>query len=64
MSSVAAYPAYPARMGARMDQPLSWYPPFTLADDPGYPAHFDVAYPGRRHRPRVLQGRNLGQVTE
>ena len=30
------------------------YPPFTLEDDPGYPAHFDVEYPEQLSRGLVL----------
>lgn len=30
------------------------YPPFTLQDDPGYPAHFDVEYPEHLSRGLVL----------
>ena len=30
------------------------YPPFTLQDDPGYPAHFDVEYPRQLSRGLVL----------
>ena len=30
------------------------YPPFTLDDDPGYPAHFDVEYPEHLSRGLVL----------
>jgi hypothetical protein len=30
------------------------YPPFTLDDDPGYPAHFDVEYPEHLDRGLVL----------
>jgi Domain of unknown function (DUF4389) len=30
------------------------YPPFTLEDDPGYPAHFDVEYPQHLDRGLVL----------
>ena len=30
------------------------YPPFSLADDPAYPAHFDVEYPWQLSRGLVL----------
>jgi len=34
------------------------YPPFTLRDDPGYPAHFDVEYPQHLSRGLVLAHRS------
>jgi hypothetical protein len=42
------------RVGAYLFLMVDPYPPFTLADDPAYPARFDIDYPERVERWRPL----------